>query len=56
MPSVGIPELIIIAVVVMIVFGLGKLPRVMAELGGGIRSFKDAVTGADEAVRDLDAE
>ena len=40
MPDVGIPELLIILVVLVIVFGIGKLPEVGGALGKGIREFR----------------
>ena len=36
-------ELIIILVLVMIVFGAGKLPQVASSLGKGVRNFKDGI-------------
>jgi sec-independent protein translocase protein TatA len=36
-------ELLLILVIVFVVFGAGKLPRVMGELGKGIRSLRDGV-------------
>ena len=42
LPTLGIWELTIILVLVMIFFGVGKLPQVGAALGKGIKSFKDA--------------
>jgi sec-independent protein translocase protein TatA len=41
MPSVGGPELIFILVIVLVVFGAGKLPEVFGQLGKGMRSFRD---------------
>lgn len=40
MPIPGGPELIILLVVVLIVFGAGKLPEVGGALGRGIREFR----------------
>ena len=39
----GMPELIIVLVIMLVVFGPGKLPQLGASLGGAIRSFKKAV-------------
>jgi len=39
----GMPELLIILVIVIVLFGVGRLGKVMGELGGGLRSFKDAL-------------
>ncbi len=40
--SLGAPELILILVIVLVVFGAGKLPQVGSALGRGIREFRDA--------------
>ena len=45
---IGPTELIIILVIVMIVFGVGRLPEIGGALGKSIRSFKKSVTGEDE--------
>lgn len=44
----GVTELILILVIVMVVFGAGKLPEIGAGLGKGIKNFKKATTGDDE--------
>ena len=38
--SIGVPEVIGILVIVLILFGAGKLPRVMGDLAKGIKNFK----------------
>ena len=40
--NLGGPELIIILVIVLIVFGAGKLPNVMRDVGRGVKEFKSA--------------
>ncbi|MBI3582996.1 MAG: TatA/E family twin arginine-targeting protein translocase [Nitrospinae bacterium] len=40
--GIGMPELIVILVIVLIIFGAGKLPEIGAGLGKGIRNFKKA--------------
>jgi len=40
--DIGPTELIIILVIVILVFGPGRLAKLMGELGSGIRSFKDS--------------
>jgi len=40
-------ELLIIVVVVLIVFGVGKLPQTFGSLGKGVRSFRKAAAGED---------
>ena len=41
-------EWIIVLVIIMIVFGAGKLPKVMAQMGKGVRAFKDGVNDGDK--------
>lgn len=38
-------HILVVLVVVLIVFGAGRLPQVMGDLGKGIRSFKDGMSG-----------
>lgn len=40
--GIGIPELIIILVIILIIFGAGKLPEIGGGLGKAIRNFRDA--------------
>jgi sec-independent protein translocase protein TatA len=40
--GIGMPELIVILVIIMIIFGAGKLPEIGAGIGKGIRNFKRA--------------
>ena len=45
--SWGAPEILIILAIVLIVFGVGKLPQAMGAMGKGIRNFKKAASGED---------
>jgi len=40
--GIGVPEMLIILVIVLIIFGAGKLPQIGEGLGKGIRNFKKA--------------
>ena len=42
MGSIGMPELIIILVIALIIFGAGKLPQIGENMGKAIRNFKTA--------------
>ena len=42
--GIGMPELIIILVIILIIFGAGKLPEIGAGIGKGIKNFKKATT------------
>jgi twin arginine-targeting protein translocase, TatA/E family len=44
----GIPEMLIVLVIVLVVFGAGKLPEIGGALGKSISNFKRASEGKDE--------
>jgi sec-independent protein translocase protein TatA len=46
--GIGIPELIIILVIILIIFGAGKLPEIGGGLGKAIRNFRDATHEKDK--------
>jgi sec-independent protein translocase protein TatA len=45
----GVPELIIILVIIVILFGVGRVSKISGELGNAIRSFRTGVKGDKEA-------
>jgi sec-independent protein translocase protein TatA len=53
--GLGMPELIIILVIIVIIFGAGKLPEIGSGIGKGIRNFKDA-TRNEEKPKAIDEE
>ena len=46
--SLGSTELIIILVIVILLFGVGRIGKIAGELGGGIRAFKDGLKSDDD--------
>ena len=50
MGSIGTPELIVILVIALVIFGPGKLPEVGKAIGKGINEFEDAISGPKKAV------
>jgi sec-independent protein translocase protein TatA len=46
MPNIGAPELAIILVIVLVIFGPKRLPGLGKQLGTGMREFKDSITGS----------
>ena len=50
--SLGLPELLIILLIVIIIFGAGKLPQLGRGLGDGIRNFKDSIKGEEPPKKD----
>jgi len=45
--GLGMPELIVILVIILVIFGAGKLPQIGAGIGKGIRNFKKAAKEPD---------
>jgi len=52
--GIGVPELIVILVVALIIFGPGRLPEIGGALGKGIRDFKKAFDGHEEDVKKVE--
>ncbi|MBN1382105.1 MAG: twin-arginine translocase TatA/TatE family subunit [Deltaproteobacteria bacterium] len=46
--GIGMPELLIILVIILIIFGAGKLPEIGGAIGKGIKNFKKATNEQDE--------
>ncbi|WP_158798423.1 twin-arginine translocase TatA/TatE family subunit [Pedobacter sp. L105] len=49
--ALGTPEILIILVVVLLLFGGKKIPELMKGLGQGVKEFKDGKDGADHDQR-----
>lgn len=47
MMGMSLSHLIVILIIVLVVFGAGKLPEVMKDLGKGLKAFKDAMKDED---------
>ena len=45
MPNIGLPELLIVLVILLLVFGPKRLPGLGRQLGSGMREFKDSIAG-----------
>ena len=43
--SLGVPELLIVLVIVIVLFGPGRFGKILGELGSGLKSFKDNLGG-----------
>lgn len=48
MLDIGIPELLIVLVIVILIFGPGRIARTMGELGKGIQSFRDSFSSEEK--------
>lgn len=50
LPNIGVPELLIIAFVVLLVFGAKRLPEIGSSMGKGIREFKRSLKDVRESI------
>jgi sec-independent protein translocase protein TatA len=53
--GIGVPELLVILVIALVIFGPGKLPEIGSALGKGIRDFKKAFEGGDDDVKKVES-
>ncbi len=47
--DLGAPELIIILIIILLLFGPGRIGQVAGEIGKGIKNFRDGLSGKDDA-------
>lgn len=53
--NIGVPELILILIVALVIFGPGKLPEIGKSLGKSVGEFKDALRKTENSIKsDLD--
>lgn len=46
--DIGAPELIVVLLIVLLLFGPERIGKTLGELGKGVRSFRDGLSGKDE--------
>lgn len=55
-PQFSFTEILLILLVVLLLFGAGKLPEIGRSLGEGLRNFKKALSGEEEKVKEVKGE
>jgi sec-independent protein translocase protein TatA len=55
MPHIGYQELIIILIIVVLLFGVGRIGKIAGEMGSGLRAFKEGLQG-DKTEAEKEAE
>jgi sec-independent protein translocase protein TatA len=49
--NLGAPEIIIIAIIILLLFGGKKIPELMHGIGKGVKSFKDGMNNVEEEIK-----
>ncbi len=52
--GIGVPELAIILIIVLLIFGAGKLPEIGAGIGRSIKNFKTSIAEEEDKPQQLD--
>ena len=47
----GVSELLIVLVIVLVLFGVGRISKIAGEMGSGIRAFKEGLQGPEDEVQ-----
>ncbi|MBG0786872.1 MAG: twin-arginine translocase TatA/TatE family subunit [Anaerolineaceae bacterium] len=50
------PELLLFLVIILLVFGVGRISKVAGELGSGIRAFKKGISGEEQEKKENEAD
>ena len=53
MPSLGVPELMIIFLIIVVLFGASRIPHIGRGLGEGIRNFKKGLKGDEDETEQI---
>ncbi len=53
---IGLPEILIVLVIILLLFGVGRISKVSEELGKSIKSFRRGLSGEDDETNDASKE
>ena len=48
--SIGLPEILVLLLIVLLIFGAKKIPELMKSFGKGVKSFKEGINGIEEDI------
>lgn len=54
MPTLQLPEILLIALILILLFGVGKIAKIGGELGSGIKAFRDGLSGKHDTTIDVE--
>ncbi len=54
LPNIGMPELLVVLLIILLVFGAKRLPEMGASMGQGIRDFKKSIKEVQETIDESD--
>ncbi len=54
LPNIGMPELLVVLLIILLVFGAKRLPEMGASMGKGIREFKKSIKEVQETIDESD--
>lgn len=52
--DLGAPELLIILIIIILLFGVGRIGKIAGEMGKGIREFRNGLTGVDQQTKPVE--
>lgn len=53
---IGMQEILVIALIILLLFGGKKIPEMMKGMGKGVKSFKDGMNGVEDEIEDKSKE
>ena len=51
--TIGWPELLLFLVLILLIFGVGRISKIAGEIGSGIRAFKEGLSGGEKKAKDV---
>lgn len=54
--TIGWPEMLLFLVIILLIFGVGRISKIAGEMGSGIRAFKEGLSGKKDNGEDIEDE